>query len=62
MLAKTITAPKKVRRSRVEAELTRRADTKDCVGFTLNKDMSDSEIHNTLLNKLCSVRKELGLA
>lgn len=60
MLA-TVKSTPRVRRSRVEAELTKRANTKNSTGLTLSKGMSDSEIHNAMLAKLCSVREELGL-
>jgi len=61
MLAKT-RIPTKIRKSQVDVELSKRAKTKGNVGLSLNKEMSDSEIHNAMLSKLFSVRKELGLA
>ena len=58
MLAKT---RYKVRRSQVNSELSKRANTKNRTGLSLNKEMSDTEISNAMLAKLSSVRKELGL-
>jgi len=60
MLAE-VKSTQKVRRSRIESELTKRASTKNSVGLSLHKGMSDLEIHNAMLTKLRSVRKELGL-
>ena len=51
---------KKVRRSQVYTELSTRAITRDVIAFSLTKEMSEEEIHDTLLSKLFSVRKELG--
>ena len=45
----------------IDIELTGRVNTKNSIGFSLNKDMSDGEISKSMLAKLDSVRKELGL-
>ena len=46
----------------VKQELNKRANSSEQVGFSLNKDMSSSQIEETMLSKLFAVRKELGLA
>jgi hypothetical protein len=61
MLATETRRTKKVRRSQVHTELSARAQSKDNIAFSLTKEMSEKEIHDTLLSKLFSVRKELGL-
>lgn len=46
----------------VKQELNKRASSRECVGFSLSKDMTDNEIESVMLAKLFAVRKELGLA
>ncbi|WP_157937771.1 hypothetical protein [Vibrio splendidus] len=46
----------------VKQELNKRASSSEHVGFSLNKEMSSSQIESTMLAKLFAVRKELGLA
>ncbi|EKF9492246.1 hypothetical protein ACOCGH_001746 [Vibrio cholerae] len=46
----------------VKQELNKRASSRENVGFSLNKGMTDTEIESVMLAKLFSVRKELGLA
>ncbi|EKO3863697.1 hypothetical protein [Vibrio harveyi] len=46
----------------VRNKLNARASSRDNIGFSLTKDMSDSEIDKVMLSKLFQVRKELGLA
>ncbi|EMG1954525.1 hypothetical protein R7070_16590 [Vibrio sp. 1557] len=45
----------------VKQELNKRAISRECVGFSLSKDMTDNEIESVMLAKLYAVRKELGL-
>jgi hypothetical protein len=46
----------------VKKELNKRANSRENIGFSLNKDMTDNEIESVMLAKLFAVRKELGLA
>ncbi|ELP5902617.1 TPA: hypothetical protein ACPVZG_000463 [Vibrio parahaemolyticus] len=45
----------------VKENLNSRHNTKHNIGFSLSKEMSDQEIESAMLDKLSSVRKELGL-
>lgn len=45
----------------VKENLNLRHNTKHNIGFSLSKEMSDQEIESAMLDKLSSVRKELGL-
>lgn len=46
----------------IKKELNKRASSREQVGFSLTKDMSNSQIESAMLSKLFAVRKELGFA
>lgn len=46
----------------VKQELNKRVKSRENIGFSLNKDMTDTEIESVMFAKLFAVRKELGLA